>query len=111
MCTVVHVRGPGRGQHPPVAGTGPTVSPANAEIDDSDGYVAFLALLYRCHDRAALTAVMQRLVAYHELPDVAILARLHAFDGSPIDMPDAPPLLRASLVMAMTRPGSTRRPP
>jgi hypothetical protein len=66
--------------------------------------IASAHVLWRCHDRAALGAVIERLASYREIPDVAILEGLYRLDGPPARITETPPLLRASLVLAMTRP-------
>jgi DNA-binding NtrC family response regulator len=64
--------------------------------------IAAAHLLWRCNDRPALAAAMERLAAYREIPDIAILERLQRLDRSPTAMPETPPLLSASLMMALT---------
>ena len=60
-------------------------------------------LLSRRDDGAAFHAVMQRLASYREIPDVAILERLHRLHQAPVVALTSPPMLRASLILAMTR--------
>jgi serine/threonine protein kinase len=61
--------------------------------------------LWRCEDKSAFEQVVQRLMQHAHLPDIAILAHLRQAPSSGMHAPvEAPPLMRASLVMAMTRP-------
>src|SRR6185436_1959375 len=82
-------------------------------IDDDLCFgIAAAHVLWRSGDRAGLAAVMRQLARYRAIPDVAILDRLevgpagdHApLHRSPAGLPDTPPLFRASLHLAMTRP-------
>jgi tetratricopeptide (TPR) repeat protein len=74
--------------------------------------IAAAHVLWRSRDRAGLAAVMRHLARYRAIPDVAILDRLEVgpaeadapLHRSPAGLPDTPPLLRASLHLAMTRP-------
>lgn len=83
--------------------------PDAAEQDLCFG-IAAAHILWRTGDRPGLADVIRRLIRYREIPDIAILARLA--DGAadapvrhaPAALTDTPPLLRASLTMAMTRP-------
>lgn len=83
--------------------------PDAAEQDLCFG-IAAAHVLWRAGDRLALAEVIRHLVRYREIPDVAILARLadgaaHAPDHRPpAELADTPPLLRASLTLALTRP-------
>jgi serine/threonine protein kinase len=58
-------------------------------------------------DREALAAVMAQLTSHPEIPDIAILERLHTTlsgtAATAIAIPDAPPMLSESLMLAMTR--------
>ena len=61
--------------------------------------------LWRCQDYSTFDQVVQRLKPYADLPDVAALSHSRPAAGSATPTPfEAPPLMRASLVMAMTRP-------
>jgi tetratricopeptide (TPR) repeat protein len=82
-------------------------------IDDDLCFgVAAAHVLWRSGDRAGLAAAMRHLARYREIPDVAILDRLEggsawaheSLHRSPAGLSDTPPLLRASLTLAMTRP-------
>jgi serine/threonine protein kinase len=82
-------------------------------IDDDLCFgLAAAHVLWRSGDRPGLAAAMRHLARYREIPDVAILDRLEAGSAcaqeplrrSPAGLPDTPPLLRASLTLAMTRP-------
>jgi serine/threonine protein kinase len=74
--------------------------------------IAASHLLWRSGDRTGLAAAMRRLARYRAIPDVAILDRLEGGSAwayqplhrSPAGLSDTPPLLRASLALAMTRP-------
>jgi hypothetical protein len=78
-------------------------------IDDDLCFgLAAAHVLWRSGDRAGLAAAMRHLAAYRDLPDVAILDRLDAGGPdapppAPAGLADTPPLLRASLTLAMTR--------
>ena len=61
---------------------------------------AHLAL--RSADATTLTTVLDRLAPHREIPDVAILAQLQRAGAATAGVPDAPPLLHASLLLAMT---------
>src|SRR6185436_11174498 len=65
--------------------------------------VAAAYLLWRCQDRPAFAAVMQRLARYREIPDVAILERLDRGER-PDAISASPPLLRAGLLATVSRP-------
>jgi serine/threonine protein kinase/Tfp pilus assembly protein PilF len=82
-------------------------------IDDDLCFgIAASHLLWRSGDRTGLAAAMRRLARYRAIPDVAILDRLEGGSAwayqplhrSPAGLSDTPPLLRASLALAMTRP-------
>lgn len=82
-------------------------------IDDDLCFgLAAAHVLWRTGDHAGLTAAMRHLARYREIPDVAILDRLEGGSAwayeplrrSPAGLSDTPPLLRASLTLAMTRP-------
>lgn len=82
-------------------------------IDDDLCFgVAAAHVLWRCGDRAELAAALRHLARYRQIPDVAILDRLEGGSASackplrrsPAGLSDTPPLLRASLTLAMTRP-------
>jgi len=61
--------------------------------------------LWRCEDKSAFDQIMQWLMSYAQLPDVAILAQLRQTPSLTTQARyEAPPLMRASLVMAVTRP-------
>jgi serine/threonine protein kinase len=72
--------------------------------------IAVAHQLWRCQDEPTFDQVVQRLMPYANLPDIAILAQLRV--RTERGLPPlrgqgpfaAPPLMRASLVMAMTRP-------
>jgi serine/threonine protein kinase len=80
--------------------------------DDLCFAIAAAHVLWRTGDRAGLAAAMRHLARYREIPDVAILEQLEGRSASaheplrrsPARLPDTPPLLRASLTLAMTRP-------
>jgi serine/threonine protein kinase len=82
-------------------------------IDDDLCFgLAAAHVLWRSGDRPGLAAAMRHLARYREIPDVAILDRLEGGSAwayeplrrSPAGLSDTPPLLRASLTLAMTRP-------
>jgi serine/threonine protein kinase len=81
-------------------------------IDDDLCFgIAAAHVLWRSGDRAGLGAVMRSLARYREIPDVAILDSIEGSSASherrrrsPADLSDTPPLLRASVTLAMTRP-------
>lgn len=83
--------------------------PAAAEDDLCFG-IAAAHVLWRSADREKLTEVMQRLARHREITDIAILERL--LDGDRETIVELPPLLHASLLVALTRPEmeSTRIP-
>jgi hypothetical protein len=61
--------------------------------------------LWRCEDKCTFEQVMQRLMRYTHVPDIAILQQLQQVAHSTTQNTfTAPPLMRASLVTAMTRP-------
>lgn len=78
--------------------------PDAAELDLGFG-IAAAHLLWRCQDRTTFAAVMERLGRHRQLPDVVVLAMLlEGASSKPPARLEAPPLLRASLLAAMTRP-------
>jgi DNA-binding NtrC family response regulator/serine/threonine protein kinase len=61
--------------------------------------------LWRCGNRAMFDQVVQRLMQYASVPDIAILEQLQQLARLTVQLRlEAPPLMQASFVMAMTRP-------
>lgn len=82
-----------------------------AIADDLCLGIAAAHVLWRSGDRAGFDDVMQHLAGYRSVPDVAILECLGAGTAShaalrraSAPIADTPPLLRASLTLALTRP-------